>query len=126
MVTGLKGRCYEDKLKEVGLTSLEDRRERGDMIQTFKIIQGLDNVEVGTWFTLASERDREGATTTRHSQDTTRLEEGTSKLDLRRNFFSQRVPPIWNSLPQSTRQKSSVLSFKAAYDGTVLRQPGLP
>ena len=126
MVAGLKGRTYEEKLKEVGLTSLEDRRERGDMIQTFKIIQGLDQVEVGTWFTMASERDREGASNTRHSNDTTRLEEGTSNLDIRRNFFSQRVPAMWNSLPQCTRQKNTVLSFKAAYDGTILRQSGLP
>ena len=46
----MKGKTYQDKLKEVGLTTLEERRDRGDMIQTFRIIQGLDNVEVGTWF----------------------------------------------------------------------------
>ena len=34
MVAGLKGKTYEDKLKEVGLTSLENRRNRGDMIQS--------------------------------------------------------------------------------------------
>ena len=37
-----------------------------------------------------------------------------------------RVPSLWNSLPQSTRQQTSVSGFKAAYDGTTLRQPGLP
>jgi ribonuclease P/MRP protein subunit RPP40 len=41
MVAGLKGKTYQDKLKEVGLTTLEERRDRGDMIQTFRIIQGL-------------------------------------------------------------------------------------
>ena len=79
MVAGLKGKTYQDKLKEVGLTSLEDRRDRGDMIQTFKIIQGLDNVEVGTWFQLAS-------------RDITRLVQGKSHYENRRNFFSKRVP----------------------------------
>ena len=47
MVAGLKGKTYQDKLKEVGLTTLEERRDRGDMIQTFRIIQGLDNVDCG-------------------------------------------------------------------------------
>ena len=73
MVAGLKGRTYQDKLREVGLTSLEERRERGDMIQTFRIIQGIDNVEVGTWFSMANERGREGAVNTRISKDKTRL-----------------------------------------------------
>ena len=126
MVAGLKGRTYQDKLREVGLTSLEDRRERGDMIQTFKIIQGIDHVEAGTWFSMANERGREGAVNTRISKDTTRLVEGNSNYEIRRNFFSQRVPSRWNSLPEATRQKSSVLGFKAAYDGTTLRPPGLP
>ena len=125
MVAGLRSRNYVDKLKEVGLTTLEERRARGDMIQTFRIIQGVDNVETGTWFTMANEREREGATSTRNNRDTTRLVEGDSNYELRRNFFSQRVPSRWNALPQSTRQQSTVLGFKAAFDGTTLRQPGL-
>ena len=124
MVAGLRSRNYEEKLKEVGLTSLEDRRSRGDMIQTFRIINGIDNVEPATWFTMANEREREGATSTRHNRDTTRLVEGESRYELRRNFYSQRVPSKWNLLPQATRQQSTVLGFKAAFDGTILRHPG--
>ena len=125
MVAGLRSRNYVDKLQEVGLTTLEERRTRGDMIQTFRIIQGVDNVETGTWFTMANEREREGATSTRNNRDTTRLVEGDSNYELRRNFFSQRVPSRWNALPQATRQQRTVLGFKAAFDGTTLRQPGL-
>ena len=40
------------------------------------------------------------------------------------NFFSQRVPSKWNLLPESTRQQNTVLGFKAAYDGTILRHHG--
>ena len=32
---------------EVGLTTLEERRVRGDMIQTFRILNGIDQVEPG-------------------------------------------------------------------------------
>ena len=126
MVAGLKGRSYLDKLREVNLTTLEERRERGDMIQAFRIVQGLDNVEMGTWFQLANQREREGAVTTRLNSDTTRLVEMESRYENRRNFFSQRVPSKWNRLPESTRQQTTVLSFKAAYDGTTLRQTGQP
>ena len=73
MVAGLKSKNYVDKLNEVNLPSLEDRRERGDMIQTFRILQGLDNVEESTWFQRANDRDREGAVNTRQHGDSTRL-----------------------------------------------------
>ena len=96
------------------------------MIHTFRIIHGLDNVEVGTWFQLAGDRTREGAVNTRQSRDSTRLVEGESHYENRRNFFSQRVPARWNLLPESTRQQTTVLGFKAAFDGTILRHTGQP
>ena len=40
MVSGLRGKTYTDRLKEVGLTSLEERRKRGDMIQVWKTRHG--------------------------------------------------------------------------------------
>ena len=115
MVAGLKGRTYEQKLVEVGLTTLEERRVRGDMIQTFRILNGIDQVEPGTWFTMANERNRLGAANTRNSSDYTMTVEGTSKTELRRNYFSQRVTRPWNSLPQSTRHQPNVLGFKTAW-----------
>ena len=39
-ISGLQGRSYEEKLKELGLESLESRREMLDLIQTFKILNG--------------------------------------------------------------------------------------
>jgi hypothetical protein len=35
MVSGLKGKTYEDKLVELGLPTLEERRHQTDMLQTF-------------------------------------------------------------------------------------------
>jgi hypothetical protein len=50
MVSGLKGTTYEEKLLELGLTTMEERRHQADMTQTFKIIHGIDNVSLDTWF----------------------------------------------------------------------------
>ena len=52
MVRGLQGRSYEEKLAEVGLRSLLDRRKRYDLVQTFKIIRGFDRVDPSIWFTM--------------------------------------------------------------------------
>jgi len=42
MVTNWRGRTYESRLAEVGMTTLEDRRARGDMIATYMVLSGKD------------------------------------------------------------------------------------
>jgi len=111
-ITGLAG-SYEEKLKKIGLTTLQERRVRGDCIETFKMLQGLTNVDATVWFALNSRV--EGAQT-RLSTDPLSLAIPRSRLDLRKNFFSARVPSIWNSLPLPIRQSRSTNQFKNAYD----------
>jgi len=47
MIRDCKGLKYEDIILVTGLTTLEDRRERGDLIQVFKMIKGrhIDKVD---------------------------------------------------------------------------------
>jgi hypothetical protein len=35
MVSGLKGTTYEERLKELDMTTLEDRRVSGDLIEVY-------------------------------------------------------------------------------------------
>ena len=41
MVEGLEGYSYEDRLRILGLTTLETRFLRADLIEVFKILRGL-------------------------------------------------------------------------------------
>ena len=50
MISGLTGKTYVEKLNELNFRSLEENRERADMIQTFKIIHGFSDVNPATWF----------------------------------------------------------------------------
>ena len=45
----MKGNTYEERLKEVGLLTLEERRHQANMVQTFKIVTGKDIVNSETW-----------------------------------------------------------------------------
>ena len=47
LVPSIRNKSYEDRLKSLGLTSLEDRRIRGDLIQFFKFQKNLNMIE---WF----------------------------------------------------------------------------
>ena len=46
---------YEEKLENVGQTSLVDKRTRWYLIQTFQIIHQFDNIPVGTFFKWAEQ-----------------------------------------------------------------------
>jgi len=46
LVVGLKRLQYADRLHDLGLTTLEKRRLRGDLIETFKIVTGRDKVKM--------------------------------------------------------------------------------
>ena len=50
MVSSLHSQTYQDRLLELGMMTLKERRIRGDMLQTWKILHGHDNVKDGTWF----------------------------------------------------------------------------
>ena len=52
MVSDARGETHEERLKSIGLTTLRDRRERGDAIETFKTMKGFNNVRKGLWFNL--------------------------------------------------------------------------
>ena len=100
MMSGLKGRTYEEKCKEIGLETLEERRKDMDMIQTYKIIAKVDKVDKKTWFKMAAEN---GERVTRATSDKSRIEAKRVKTEARGHFFSQRVVNSWNRLPAATR-----------------------
>ena len=68
MTTLPRNMTYEQKLKILGLTSLVERRERGDMIQMFRSMQGKDSVGYKPFFKLESEEEREGLQTRARSE----------------------------------------------------------
>ena len=56
MVPALKNKHYEERLKHLGLTTLVERRYRGDMIRTYKILSGKENINYKIFFRLRVER----------------------------------------------------------------------
>src|SRR6188508_3498142 len=54
------GLCYEERLRVTGLMTLEDRRIRGDMIEVFKILKGVNKNDSGSWFQLVNNNRTRG------------------------------------------------------------------
>ena len=106
-ITGLRATTYEDKLKELGMPSLQERRTEIDMVQNYKIVTGVDTVNSELWFERADSRR-----TTRNNAVRHNLVPKRSHHEYRRNFFSQRVVETWNLLPAEMREAATVSQFK--------------
>ena len=118
MVSGLEGRSYEERLVECKLTTLEDRRKRGDMIEVFKILKGIEDVDKSNWFTMTNEGAQQSnlLCNTRDSKDQLKVIKPRWKYDQRKYWFSVRVCDSWNSLPYRIRDARTLNSFKNSYD----------
>ena len=113
MVSDIGGGTYTDKLK---MTTLEERRWRGDMIQTWRILTGKDMATVGTWFDFEVDRKREGATTTRKASQHHAIRPREFSHDDRGMFFSNRVVKDYNALPEYVKQSTNINTFKNNLD----------
>ena len=114
MISGLRGTNYEEKLKELGLESLEDRRTKLDLVQTYKILHGFDKVDSKVWFTTYGETQNRLTRASNFPLNLVRSR--VSRLEVRQNFFSQRVIGLWNSLPVDVKNSKTVNTFKSNYD----------
>ena len=50
LVTSIKHLSYQERLKQLGLPSLEYRCERADLIDVYKIMNNIDQVEKDKFF----------------------------------------------------------------------------
>ncbi|KGL96122.1 hypothetical protein N301_11577, partial [Charadrius vociferus] len=108
MIRGLEHLSYEERLRKVGLFSLEKRRLRGDLIVAFQYLKG------------AYRRAGEGLFT-RACSDRTKgngfeLEEGRFRLNIRKKFFTMRIVRHWNRLPREVVDAPSLEVFTARLD----------
>ena len=44
MINGFSEFKYETRFKKLGLTTLETRRLRGDLVEVFKLLKGYDDI----------------------------------------------------------------------------------
>ena len=111
MISGLKDGSYEEKCVMLGLDTLEARREKQDLLEMYKIINGYGQLDQGKMFTIA--QGREGAVT-RHTADPLTIKVPRARLDIRKNNFAIRGAEMWNQLPLEVRSLKTLSSFKNA------------
>ena len=100
----MKDLSYNERLSRLGLMTLEERRNRADLIELFKMVKRYSKV------ILASFCEFETSDRTRgHSL---KLRKRRCYTDMRRHFFAERVVDNWNRLKETTVSATTVNGFK--------------
>ena len=107
LVKSIRKMEYPERLKMLNLTTLTYRRKRTDILQVYRIINKIDNLDYKDFF-IKNERDTRG-----HKW---KFIKPTAISKLRQNTFSVRVINDWNSLPTEVVESPSLNSFKNALE----------
>ena len=107
MLSHLKDKTYSERLNILKLPSIKYRQLRGDLIQTYKIINNIENLNCSDFFNV---RD----SNTRNSH--LKLYKEFTKTLARTNFLPNRINTVWNSLSTNTKSSININQFKNRVD----------
>jgi len=104
MVPGMKVLPYKERLRQLSLWTLEERRNRADLIEMFKMLRGKSCPNFDSSFERSKNLSTRG-----HS---VKLTKHHCTTDLRNYFFSERVIDRWNMLTEDCVSSCTINKFK--------------
>ena len=108
LIPELRHDSYQERLSKLSLPSLVYRRQRGDLIFLYQLINQHFNIDINDLF-----RYQTYITTRDHNY---KIYKPHAKCFYRVNFFTLRTINNWNSLPASVVESATVNSFKNSLD----------
>ena len=110
-IKGLGEKSYEERLIILKLPSLQYRRLRGDLIEVYKILHSFyDPVTTKTLLTKIP------ATSVTRKSNSLNLTKKRTNKNAYKNFFTNRINNVWNSLPEDIVNAKSLNIFKNKID----------
>jgi hypothetical protein len=108
LIPGYRDLTYEERLRKLKIPTLAYRRIRGDMIETYKILNNKYDPTVTADLLTMNPRTSRG--------NNLKLSKKYTRLKTRQNSFTFRITDTWNSLPNNIVTASDTKSFEARLD----------
>ena len=105
---------YEQRNEIFNLTSLQERRTRGDLIQQYKLSHKLEEIN---WQIQPIARPARGGHREHYVKEIVR------NCKERSNFFNNRIVTPWNTLPDTVVNAENTISFKIKLDDYLKHSP---
>jgi len=112
MIRGPEHLSCVERLRDMGLFSLEKRRLRGDLIMAFQYLKGLPARKLERDFFSRACSDRAKGSGFK-------LKEDRLRLNVKKKFFTVRVGKRWHRLPREVVEAPSLETFEARLDGAL-------
>lgn len=113
LVPEIRFKGYARRLEDLGLFTLEQRRMRGQLIETFRILRGFCQVDPEDYFVLCVNSTRN------HGWKVVPPRFNTSHME---NFMLVKICNVWNRLPENVVNSLTIDTFKRRLDKIL---PGL-
>jgi hypothetical protein len=107
LIPSLRNLPYEDRLKKLNLTTLEQRRIRMDMMEIYKILHSIDKLDYHKYISISNNITRGNGI---------KLRKKTVNSDISKYWYFNRIVNTWNALPEDVVSSPSISIFKCKLD----------
>lgn len=107
-IPGFRNLTYKERIRRLGLETLQLRRIKFDLMEVYKILNGLVDLDPTQFFTICRDSVTRG--------NGLKLCVPKSRINVRKYFFCVRVVSIWNFLSFDVVNSVSLDVFKSKID----------
>ena len=111
LVTGLEGMSCEERLRTLGLSSLEKRRLRGNLMVLYSFLKRASGDRGAELFSLVFSDRAYG--------NDSQLHQGRFSLNIKKHFFTKDMVKHWNRLPREVVHAPSLSVFNRRLDNAL-------
>lgn len=112
-LNSIRNHSYEQRLDKIWISNLEQRRNRGDLIQQYKFFNNLNKI---LWHHPNTKANVEGPADNTRGRSHKLVKQLTHNCKQREDFFTNRIVKAWNKPPHSIINSGSVNQFKDKSD----------